>query len=217
MTRTKKIDVLIVDDHAILRDGLERALTLNSLIGQVKQAQSGIQALKILEKFEPDIVFMDILMEGMDGIEATLSILDNYPQTKIIAFSQCDDKDHIKGMFTAGAKGYIVKTSGIDVINEAIETVIEGKHYFTKELSDIVFSGTNNLNVYGEPHKISPRELKILKLIVGGFKVRQIAEEMFLSVRTIEWHKENIMQKLDVTSTPQLVKRSIELGLISKP
>lgn len=215
MGRLKKIKVLIVDDHTILRDGLERALGTNPNIGQVRQAASGKQALELLKKFEPDIVFMDIFMEEMDGLETSIRILDVFPETKIIAFSQFDDKEHITSMFSSGVKGYVVKTSGINVINEAIDTVMEGRNFFTKELSNIIFSDIKTQRPSFETNRLTVREIEILKHIVNGLKVRQIAEKLFLSERTIEWHKNNLMEKLEVDTVPELVQVAIKGGFIN--
>ena len=214
MGRLKKIKVLIVDDHTILRDGLERALETNPIIGLVRQASSGKEALEIVKKFEPDIIFMDIFMEEMDGLETSVRILEIIPNAKIIAFSQFDDKEHITGMFSSGVKGYVVKTSGINVINEAIDTVLEGRNFFTKELSNTIFSDIKTQRTSFETNKLTTRETEIVKFIVNGFKVREIAEKLFLSERTIEWHKNNIMEKLEVDNIAALVQKAMKNGLI---
>lgn len=207
------IKVLIVDDHAILRSGLERALGTNPLIGEVKQAASGKEAILMLHHFEPDIVFMDIFMDEMDGLETSVRILEMQPNVKIIAFSQFDDRDHITGMFAAGVKGYVVKTSGINIINEAINTVLEGRNYFTKELSNTIFGDFKNPRTSFNNYKLTLREKEILSHIVAGLKVKKIAEKLFISERTIEWHKTNIMEKLDVKSTAELIQLSINKKL----
>jgi DNA-binding NarL/FixJ family response regulator len=214
MEQKNQIKVLIVDDHTILRDGLERALGTNPLIGMVKQAASGKEALEVINNFEPDIIFMDIFMDEMDGLETSVRILEVKPDVKIIAFSQFDDKDHITGMFAAGVKGYVVKTSGISVINEAIKTVMEGRNYFTKELSNTIFGDIKTTQTGYVNYKLTLREKEILKHIVAGLKVKQIAEKLFISERTIEWHKTNIMEKLDVETTTALIQLCIKKKLI---
>jgi len=214
MEQKNQIKVLIVDDHTILRDGLERALGTNPLIGMVRQAASGKEALEVINNFEPDIIFMDIFMDEMDGLETSVRILEVKPDVKIIAFSQFDDKDHITGMFAAGVKGYVVKTSGISVINEAIKTVMEGRNYFTKELSNTIFGDIKTTQTGYVNYKLTLHEKEILKHIVVGLKVKQIAEKLFISERTIEWHKTNIMEKLDVETTTALIQLCIKKKLI---
>ncbi len=214
MEQKNQIKVLIVDDHTILRDGLERALGTNPLIGMVKQAASGKEALEVINNFDPDIIFMDIFMDEMDGLETSVRILEVKPDVKIIAFSQFDDKDHITGMFAAGVKGYVVKTSGISVINEAIKTVMEGRNYFTKELSNTIFGDIKTTQTGFVNYKLTLREKEILKHIVAGLKVKQIAKKLFISERTIEWHKTNIMEKLDVETTTALIQLCIKKKLI---
>ena len=214
MEQKNQIKVLIVDDHTILRDGLERALGTNPLIGMVKQAASGKEALVVINNFDPDIIFMDIFMDEMDGLETSVRILEVKPDVKIIAFSQFDDKDHITGMFAAGVKGYVVKTSGISVINEAIKTVMEGRNYFTKELSNTIFGDIKTTQTGYVNYKLTLREKEILKHIVAGLKVKQIAKKLFISERTIEWHKTNIMEKLDVETTTALIQLCIKKKLI---
>jgi DNA-binding NarL/FixJ family response regulator len=213
MVQNKHIKVLIVDDHTILRDGLERALGTNPLIGEVKQATSGREALEVIKNFDPDIIFMDIFMDEMDGLETSVRILEVKPDVRIIAFSQFDDKEHIIGMFASGVKGYVVKTSGISVINEAIQTVMEGRNYFTKELSNIIFGDIKPKQSTFANYKLTTREKEILKLIVAGLKVKQIAEKLYISERTIEWHKTNIMEKLDVENTAALIQLCLKKKL----
>jgi DNA-binding NarL/FixJ family response regulator len=213
MEQKNQIKVLIVDDHTILRDGLERALGTNPLIGEVKQAASGSEALEVINHFDPDIIFMDIFMDEMDGLETSVRILEVKPEVKIIAFSQFDDKEHITGMFASGVKGYVVKTSGISVINEAINTVMEGRNYFTKELSNTIFGDIKTTQSTFANYKLTSREKEIVKLIVAGFKIKQIAEKLFISERTIEWHKTNIMDKLDVANTAALIQLCIKKKL----
>jgi len=215
MGRQKKIKVLIVDDHAILRDGLERALNTNEVIGKIRHAASGKEAIEVLKKFEPEIVFMDIFMEEMDGYETSIRILEILPNTKIIAFSQFDDKEHITGMFSCGVKAYVVKTSGINAINEAIDAVLEGRNYFSKELSNVIFGDIKSQRESFAPKKLTQRELEILKYIIDGFKIRQIAEKLHLSERTIEWHKNNLMDKLEVDNIPSLVQVAIKGGFVN--
>lgn len=210
MEPKKQIKVLIIDDHTILRDGLERALGTNPLIGEVKQAASGKEALEVINNFDPDIVFMDIFMDEMDGLETSVRILEVKPDVKIIAFSQFDDKEHITGMFASGVKGYVVKTSGIGVINEAINTVMEGRNFFTKELSNTIFGDIKTNRSSFVNYKLTLREKEILKHIVAGLKVKQVAEKLFISERTIEWHKTNIMEKLDVENTTALIQLCIK-------
>jgi DNA-binding NarL/FixJ family response regulator len=213
MEQKNQIKVLIVDDHTILRDGLERALGTNPLIGEVKQAASGREALEVINHFDPDIIFMDIFMDEMDGLETSVRILEVKPEVKIIAFSQFDDKEHITGMFASGVKGYVVKTSGISVINEAINTVMEGRNFFTKELSNTIFGNINTTPSSFVNYKLTSREKEILKHIVAGLKVKHIAEKLFISERTIEWHKKNIMEKLDVENTAALIQLCIKKKL----
>ncbi|HRG57963.1 MAG TPA: response regulator transcription factor [Bacteroidia bacterium] len=214
MENLKKIKILIVDDHTILRDGLERALGTNPTVGLVKQAASGIEAIEIIKDFEPEIIFMDIFMDEMDGLETSVRILEMKPQIKIIAFSQFDDKDHITGMFSAGVKGYVVKTSGISVINEAIKTVMEGRNYFSKELSNTVFGDIKSKRSSFKNYHLTLREKEILNYIANGLKVKQIAQNLHISERTIEWHKNNLMEKLEVENTAALINKANKEKLI---
>lgn len=214
MENSKKIKVLIVDDHTILRDGLERALGTNPSVGLVKQAASGKEALQVIKGFDPDIIFMDIFMDEMDGLETSVRILEMKPTIKIIAFSQFDDREHITGMFSAGVKGYVVKTSGISVINEAIKTVMEGRNYFTKELSNTVFGDIKSQRLNFKSYHLTQREIEILKYVANGLKVKQIAQNINISERTIEWHKNNLMEKLAVENTAALINKAIKEKLI---
>ena len=210
----EKNSVIIVDDHQLFREGLKLMLNLNPLIGSIYQAANGVEFLELLGKLKPDIVLMDIDMPVMDGIEATKKALLLYPDLKIIALSMYGDDDYYLKMIEAGARGFILKNSDIEVVEKAIDEVFAGQNYFS---SDVMANLVLNLNKKksGEiKNELTERESEILYLICKGLSNQEIADTLFLSKRTIDKHRENILSKTNVKNTAGLVMYAIKHGII---
>lgn len=207
------MDILIVDDHRIFREGFERALRLNDDVKSVYHAENGAEAILLIEKHEPDLVFMDIEMKVMNGMVATKEASKKFPKSKIIALTQFEDSYHAIKMFENGAKGYLIKTSGIDEINKAIHLVIQGNIYYAPEITDIITEHQRKRDKIILDNVLSKRELEILNLICSGKSDKKIAEEIYLSARTIEWHRRNILTKTECKSSAQLINFAIDNGL----
>ncbi|MDQ3394363.1 MAG: response regulator transcription factor [Bacteroidota bacterium] len=217
----EKIKVLIVDDHALVRDGLCAMFSNLSEITVVGEASSGNEALNKTEAYNPDIILMDIMMPGMNGIEATQIIKEDHPDVKVIFLSMEVTEAFISEAVQVGASGYLPKDSRKNVLIEAITKVAAGGRYFSSSISELVFEKFYENSLKGKKTnissgiKISKREVEVLKLIASGMSNKDIAEKLFISGRTVDAHRNHIMQKLDIHSTADLVKYAIKNELIT--
>jgi DNA-binding NarL/FixJ family response regulator len=205
------IRIIIADDHSIIRDGLRAMLEKNDFCRIVGEASHGEELLELLKKTPCDVVCTDISMPVMDGVEATKQILKAYPNTRVMCLSMHEEAGFIKKMMDAGAVGYVFKDSSKDELKDAITAVHNGKKYFNQKLFDILLnmeSGGKEVSV------LSSREKEILKLIAEEYTNPEIAEKLFLSVRTVDTHRQNLIQKLDVKNTAGLVKYAVRAGLV---
>ena len=209
-----KITVILVDDHLLFREGLKLMLNLNSKIGMIYQAANGIEFLELLEKITPDIVLMDIDMPQMDGIEATIQALSKWPQMKIIALSMYGDDEYYIKMIEAGARGFILKNSDIEVVEQAIEAVMAGQNYFSSEVMANLVIHLNKKKNDEAKNELTERESEILYHICKGLSNQEIADTLFLSKRTVDKHRENILSKTNAKNTAGLVIFAIKHGII---
>jgi DNA-binding NarL/FixJ family response regulator len=211
------INILIVDDHQMLRDGLERAIRRTKLLCNVFGAANGKEALALEDIEQYDVIFMDVSMPEMNGVEATKKLVKRYPSLKIIGLSQFEDRHTISQMIAAGAKGYMFKSEGDLNLKKNIFDVLNGKLCFPGVLNKESKLPSNiieklNANIVGE-FKFSQREIEILALLGQGFQTNEIAEKLNITIRTIEWHKGNLMDKIKVNTTTALVGFAIKMKL----
>jgi two-component system, NarL family, response regulator NreC len=212
-----KIKVLLADDHKIFRDGL-RTLIEKEGMEVVGEAENGRKAIKLAEKLMPSMIIMDVSMPDMNGIEATRKIIAAMPAVKIIALSMHSDRRFVLGMLEAGASGYLLKDCAFGELANAIQQVSTGNTYLSPKITDVVVKGylnksTDSSNKGGT--LLTSREREILQLIAEGLTAKEIAAHVFLSIKTIETHRRNIMQKLNMRSTADLTKYAIREGLVS--
>lgn len=207
--------ILIADDHRIVREGLKSLIDKEVDLEVVGMAANGRQALQLTHKLKPDVVIMDIAMPGLNGIDVTSQIVDEIPGVKVIALSMHSDKHLVHGMLRAGAYGYLLKESAFEELIKAIRIVCVGKKYLSPEVTDIVLS--DYLNPPGENDSLetglTQREREVLQLISEGCSTRQIAGRIHVSVKTVESHRSNIMNKLDLHSVAELTKYAIRHGI----
>lgn len=211
------ISVILVDDHKILREGIRSILEDTSDIKVVAEADNGREAIKLSREMNPDILVMDIAMPGLNGIEATELISRESPGIRILALSMHSDKHYVKGIFRAGASGYLLKHSAAKELIEAIRMIYANHTYLSKEISDVVvreFSQQGESNDENEK-SLSTREKEVLQLVTEGKTTKAIAEILFLSVKTVEAHRQRIMNKLNLFTIPELTKYAIKTGLTS--
>jgi len=221
MTTHNKIKLLLADDHKIVRDGIVSLLQNEEDLEIIGEAENGEIAIKQVEKLQPDLVIMDINMPVMDGIKSTAIINEKFPRTKILALTMTNEQEHIKNMIEAGAGGYILKNSGKTELLNAIKTIIGGGNYFSQEVKDaflqqMASKKPKHDKIIGEPIPLTRREKDVLRLIVEEFTNYEIAEKLFISVRTVDAHRRNLLEKTGARNTAGLVKFAIDNQIINE-
>ncbi len=208
------IKVLLADDHKILRDGLKNVIEKVASLQVVAEASDGREAVKLCSEIKPDVVVMDVSMPGLNGVEATQQIVRENPNIKVIALSMHSNKRFITGMFKAGAFGYLLKDSDSDELITAIKTVARNQKYVSQKISSIILSEFMS-TIPEEETELSSREKEILQLIAEGKSSKEIGDILFLSSKTVDTHRKNIMDKLELRTIPELTKYAIKSGLTS--
>jgi DNA-binding NarL/FixJ family response regulator len=212
MKNTNEINIILVDDHKLLRAGLKNIIEQRSNMHIIGEASDGREAIKICSKLLPDVLVIDVAMPGLNGIEAAKQIQKNNPNIKIIGLSMHSSKQFIQGMFKAGAFGYLLKDGDADELIIAITTVMENKKYLSKDINQEFLTLLRNGETI-EKVKLSTREKEVLQLIAEGKSSKEIGEILFLSPKTIDVHRNNIMKKIDLHTIPELTKYAIQKGL----
>jgi two-component system response regulator NreC len=211
------IRVVIADDHKIFRDGLKLLFRRQKHIELVGEAANGRELVALVKEHTPDIVFTDIKMPEMDGIAAVKEIQQIKPGAQVIALSMFDEESLVKEMFEAGAMGYLLKDAEKEEILEAIEQVRTGNPCFSRTFSPrlVQLLASSNYNPYsGNSVAITEKERELIECIMEDLTSKEIAERMNLSARTIEWHKQNLMEKMKAKSTTGIVVYAIKHGLV---
>ncbi len=213
----EKIRVILADDHAILREGIKALLEKQDEMEVVAEASNGQEAVLKVSQFQPDVVVLDISMPMMDGLEATRQIKRAVPDAKILILTMYDDSEYFFQLLRAGASGYVTKKAvGKDLIT-AIEAVYNGESFFCPSMSKSLLLDYLRLakdSEKAEQEELTPREREIVKLIAEGYTNQQIAELLHRSVKTIESHRANILRKLDIHDSIELVKYAVRKKLI---
>jgi DNA-binding NarL/FixJ family response regulator len=211
------IKILIADDHQLFRKGLVNLLSDSPEIEIVAHAENGKDAVEKAIIYNPDIVIMDIGMPVLSGIDATALLKSKMPDIKVIALSMHSDKHYIKSMLEAGAKGYLFKNCTYPQLIEAIETVYAGKKYLSDKITEVLINDYLDERDSEEEslEDLSERELDVLKLFAEGKTTRDISKELFVSVKTVGTHKQNILKKLKLKTTVDIVKYALKKGIIS--
>jgi DNA-binding NarL/FixJ family response regulator len=203
-----EIKILLVDDHKIIRDVLGRYISEN-ISSNLDQANNGIEAFNMIKKKKYDLVVSDINMPRMDGIELMKEINKYDSELKVIALSMMDDTVSIKKMLKAGAMGYVLKEGNTQELTQAIEAVLNGKNYYSAQVQERIIQSVIDNKKDHKKADLSKRELEILKLIFDEQSNQEIADELFISLRTVETHKHNIMEKTGSKNMASLVKFAI--------
>jgi len=211
-----KIRILVVDDHAIMRDGIRALLGLHDDIEIVGEASEGKEAIEKARELVPDVVVMDITMPGMDGLEATRRIRKKTPAVKVLVLTQHDNKEYILSAIKAGAGGYVPKRAlGVELVS-AIRTLHKGDSFLYPSAATALIEDYLRQAGGEEPYnRLGSREREILKLIADGHTNREIAAMLFITVKTVLGYRTKIMKKLDIHNRTELIKYAIRKGLVS--
>jgi DNA-binding NarL/FixJ family response regulator len=209
------IKVIVVDDHELFRKGVVMVINKMGNSKVVGEASDGKAFLHLLNSIKPDIVFMDIRMPEMNGVDATIEAIARYPELKIIALSMFGEEEYLQKMINAGAVGFLLKNSSIDEIERAINTVMDGKNCYSDELLGyftnkyISKKPDDNSNI-----KLTRRELEVLGLVAQGMSNQDIADKLFISKRTVDGHKANLIQKTGSKNIVDLLIYAIKNEII---
>ena len=220
--------ILIVDDHSVVRSGVRALLKSSPSYRVVAEAADGEEAVLLAKRHKPDIVMMDISMPKVNGIEATRVLRREVPLAKIIILTVHEDEEYVYQMLKAGASGYVLKSAGKKEIFAAIDSALSGDRFFSPGVSRLIIDGfihrddneeerakrEEEQSTIHRSYVLTKREVEILRFIAQGFTNRKIAEQLFLSIRTVNTHRTNLMQKLDLHDTARLVRFAIENGFM---
>jgi NarL family two-component system response regulator LiaR len=225
-----KIRVLLVDDHAILREGIRYLLSASGEVDVVGEAQDGIEALEMVESLMPDAVLMDIAMPRMNGIEATTELKKRHPELPVLILSMYDSEEYVVPILKAGASGYVLKRSAAQELVSALKAVVAGQVILHPDVARTVMDSIQGGGLAGHaaPAAVRPdggyhsqleqltdREREVLTLIAKGLTNQQIGEKLFISIKTVQAHRANLMEKLDLHDAVELTKFAIKTGLLS--
>lgn len=216
----KKVKILIVDDHQLILNGVTEMLKPIERFRIIGNAMNGEIAIKKAVQLKPDIIFMDISMPVMNGIEATKAIIAKTPDVKILALTQHDENAYVAQILKAGAVGYMLKNSRKEEFEEAVETVLKGNKYISHEISDQMLNDLVSKQMNPDPENdeeihLTKREIEIIQKIADDMSNQEIADELNISLRTVETHRRNLMQKLKVKTVVALLKYASKRNLIS--
>jgi DNA-binding NarL/FixJ family response regulator len=211
------IKVLVVDNHGILRQGIQALIEKHGDMEVIGQADNGLTAVELALELQPDVVLMDITMPKLNGIEATRRIKNELPDVKVLALSVHAKREFVMDMIMAGASGYMLKECVFDDLVYAIKVIVQGQSYLSPQVASIVMESITKDNVFGivesDSNILTPRENQILQLLTEGNSAKQIASQLDLSVKTIEATRRQIMEKTEVDNLAALTKYAIREGL----
>ncbi len=212
------IRVVLAEDHTIVRQGLRSILEQQPGIEVIAEAENGREAVQIAEQLKPDLVLMDFSMPELNGLEATRQIKQRVPEVKVLILTRHANQEYVKSILGAGASGYLIKKSAADELVLAIQSVYKGNSFLDPSISKMVIEGYLH-PAEGETQdqglKITPRQREVLQLIAEGHPNREIASILHISVKTVDNHRANLMGKLGLSSTADLIQYAIRQGIIS--
>jgi len=211
--------IVIAEDHKILREGLKSLLSTVEDLEIVGEASDGLEAVQSVEKYRPDLLLLDLSMPKMNGISVMRNLKGRFPETKILVLTIYESEDYILESFRSGSDGYCLKDANYSELLIAIKSVLAGNTYLSPGISDKVLAGflydRKTLKPLSSWDTVTSREREVLKLVGEGYKNKEIAGYLYISVKTVEKHRSNIMRKLNVHTSSGLTAIAIEKGLVT--
>ncbi|WP_439744476.1 response regulator [Bacillus pseudomycoides] len=212
----KTINIMLVDDHALMRSGLKLLLQKRPSLKVVGEASDGFEALRLYDNLRPDILILDISLPRVDGIQVLTEVKLRYEQAKVIVLTMHEDEDYITLIMNAGASGYVPKAAVDEELYTAIDSVMDGYIYLRpKEISTMLKKMQNETDSRNPYVILSPREREVLQFLVKGFSLSEIARELTISIKTVDTHKTRMLNKLNLSKKSELVQYAIKYNLIN--
>jgi len=210
--------ILLADDHKIIRDGLRSLLEKETDMVVAGEAENGRKALQLTRKLNPDVIIMDVSMPDLNGIDAARQILGEQPGVKVVALSMHSEKQFVEGMLRAGVSGYLLKDTAFEELVKAIRIVCANKKYLSPDITDIVLQDYLHPAAANDDKPdvlLTNREREVLQLIAEGRTTRKTADKLHISIKTVETHRKNIMEKLNLRTVAELTKYAVREGITS--
>lgn len=219
MKTQHQIRIILADDHQLFRDGINSLLSDAGDVDVVAAVSSGRELLESLENIKVDVAIVDIAMTGMTGIEATRIINEKFPNVKVLILSMHNSEEFVQNAIQAGAQGYLPKDTGKEVLLKAIHEIFQGHMYLDPHLSGLlahrlIRTQENQKSIQSKLDLLSPRELEIVQLVAEGYINKEIADKLHISIRTVDSHKNNLINKLKLKTSVDIVKFAIKNGLV---
>ena len=214
-----KITVLLADDHAIVRQGLSALLNADGHFSIVGQARTGREAIELARSLNPEVILMDIAMPVLNGLEATRQILAANPAAKVIILSAHSDDEYIERMSSAGIAGFLEKQTSAEILTKAIQEVAKGRTFFSPSIARRIRQDQEKPRdrdglLKANANRLTSREAEVLQLVAEGFANKQVAAQLGISIKTVEKHRQNLMDKLNIHDTAGLTRYAISAGVI---
>lgn len=223
MTHPRKIRLLLADDHPLVRSGLVTLLEPTGEFTVVGEAGDGIEAVELTKKLKPDVVIIDLSMPRLSGVDATKRIREEAPDSRVLVLTMHENEEYVYQIFRSGAGGYVLKSATKEELTTAIKAVARGEKFFSPRVSEIMVQAymrkadvREHNGTTETPSVLTPREAEVLSLVGEGMNNQQIADTLFISPRTVETHKTNIMAKLDIHDITKLVRYAVERKMEKK-
>jgi DNA-binding NarL/FixJ family response regulator len=216
----EKKKIVVAEDHRLLREGLKALLNASEKYEIVAEAEDGLEAVRCVDKYKPDLILLDLAMPKMNGISAIKEIRSRFRETKILALTIHESEDYILEALKSGANGYCLKNAGRNELLLAIESVLAGRPYLSPGVSQKVLTGyleeRKTVKTQSSWDTLTQRERDVLKLVGEDYKNKEIADYLCISIKTVEKHRSNLMKKLDLHSVSALTAYAIQKGLVNK-
>jgi len=208
------IRLLLADDHPLIREGIRSLLSANERLEIAGEAEDGQGLINDYKRLQPDVVLADIKMPRITGLEALRQLVSEFPDIRFIILTMHEEREYVINALRFGASGYVMKNAERDELVKAIITVYEGGRYFSPEVANIL-ADTVSRNAAPALPEVSPREKEVLDLVAHGLSTKQVADKLGISTRTVETHRINMLKKLKVSNTAELIRKAIELNIIT--
>jgi len=210
----KKIRLVLADDHPMIRAGFKTLLAQSNDFEISGEAGNGQELIRIVGQVKPDVTLVDVHMPGMSGLEALEKLHASFPEIKFVVLTMHEEREYVQKALKAGADGYLLKNIEREELEKAIHTVYKGGKYFSPAITAILADTVAHPPAAGAS-EITPREKEVLVLVAGGHSTKQIADQLGISIRTVETHRINMLKKLEVANSAELIRKAFELGLLN--